>query len=124
MWLVNLLGFMLIGAIIGWFWWYKPKTLAASADGVIQILVSDGVYQPSRIRLPLNRTSTLRFVRKDASPCAGTVIFRDFDINAELPVERSMDIPITPTRPGRYDFNCPMQMYRGELIVVEEEHNP
>ncbi|MDZ7661932.1 cupredoxin domain-containing protein [Thiohalophilus sp.] len=116
-WLINLLGLALMLAIVWWFWIAKPATTQRQGD-TVDILVDDGVYTPSRIETPVNQPITLRFLRKDASPCAEQVIFSDFDISAELPVDDYKAITLTPQEKGEYDFTCQMQMYRGTLIVI------
>ena len=115
-WLVNLLGIALMLAIIWWFWLSRPATAQHSGD-TVDILVDDGVYTPARIETSVNQPITLRFLRKDPSPCAEQVIFSDFDISAELPVDDYKEVKLTPREKGEYDFTCQMQMYRGTLVV-------
>lgn len=115
---INLLGMLLIGGIVWWFWLYKPPKVDAT-EGVITITVENGVYQPSRICLPAGKAVTLRFIRKDASPCAGTVVFADYNISKELPLNQNTDIALPALAPGEYSFTCQMQMYRGELIITD-----
>ncbi len=118
MMMINVLGLLLIALIVWWFWLYKPKEVTAD-DGTMTVIVDNGIYEPSRIRLPAGHAATLRFLRKDASPCAGTVVFADFDISEELPLNKTKDIRLPPLESGEYSFSCQMQMYRGELIVSE-----
>ena len=117
--IINLAGISLIVLIIWWFWVYKPKEVVADT-GVVTITVENGIYAPSRIRLPAGQKNRLRFVRKDASPCAATVVFDDFSISEELPLDVPKDISLPPLEPGEYVFTCQMQMYRGELIVSDD----
>ena len=81
--IINLLGLLLIGLIVWWFWLYKAKEVTAD-EGVISIKVENGTYEPSRVRVEAGKPITLRFLRKDASPCAATVVFADFDISEGL----------------------------------------
>ena len=116
MMIINILGLLLIGLIVWWFWMYKPREITVS-EGAITVLVEDGTYQPSRIKLAAGQPATIRFMRKDASPCAGTVIFSDFDISEELPLNQFKSIVLPVMENGEYAFNCQMQMYRGTLLV-------
>ena len=118
MMIVNLIGLLLIVLIVWWFWIYKPKAVSGGANTMTAI-VDNGVYMPSRIQLAVGQSTTLRFLRKDASPCAATVIFADLDISEELPLNKPKDIRLPPLKSGAYAFTCQMQMYRGELIVNE-----
>lgn len=58
----------------------------------------------------------LRFLRKDTSPCAATVVFSGLDISEELPLNKPKDIRLPPLAAGKHPFICQMQMYRGELL--------
>ncbi|GGB92499.1 copper-binding protein [Marinobacterium zhoushanense] len=114
--LINLLGLLLIALIVWWFWLHKGESTQIDS-GEITINVNDGVYDPAHIRVPAGQPATLRFLRKDPSPCASVVVFSDFDISQELPLNKTKDVRLQPMQPGRYPFTCQMQMYRGELIV-------
>ncbi len=117
MMIINLLGLVLIGLIIWWFWLYKPAKSVDTRSENITIIVNDGIYQPSRIKVEAGKKTALQFLRKDASPCAATVLFPEFEISEELPldVNRTIDLPSMP--PGEYQFHCPMKMYSGTLVV-------
>ncbi|AFT67321.1 MULTISPECIES: cupredoxin domain-containing protein [Cycloclasticus] len=118
MMIINLLGLLLIALIVWWFWVYKPQAVSVDKN-TVTVVVDNGTYEPSRIRLVAGQDTTLRFLRKDASPCAATVVFADFDISEELPLNKPKDISLPPLASGEYSFTCQMQMYRGALIVNE-----
>jgi plastocyanin domain-containing protein len=114
--LVNLAGLVLIGLIVWWFWLSKPKSQRV-ASGVIEVIVDGGVYTPARIEVVAGQPVTLRFLRKDPSPCAEKVLFDDLGIAADLPIGQPVELVITPKAPGEYAFTCQMQMYRGTLVA-------
>lgn len=116
MMIVNLLGLALIVMIVWWFWLYKPAKSAKLSQN-LEIVVEDGVYTPSRINVPAEKPITLRFLRKDQSPCAATVIFPELEISEELPVGKVKNVMLPAMTPGTYNFSCQMQMYRGQLTV-------
>lgn len=115
--IVNLIGLALITLIIWWFWLYKPSKAVELGDDDITIEVNNGVYNPSRIKVAANKQITLNFFRKDASPCASSVLFPDFEISEDLPLEVMKSIVIPPMSAGEYAFHCQMKMYTGSLIV-------
>jgi len=119
MWIVNFAGVVLIAAIVWWFWIYKKNDsgIAVADNGEIVITVENGVYNPAIVKIPEGKATTVGFIRKDASPCAATVVFSGIDISADLPLEKRIDIKLPSMEPGHYNFACQMQMYRGELIV-------
>ena len=117
--IVNVSGLLLMTAIVWWFWLYRPGRAALPNAGAVEIIVENGVYTPDRILVSANEPTTLRFLRKDPSACAATVIFEELNISAELPLGEIKEIVIDPGTPGNYRFSCPMQMYRGSLEVKE-----
>ena len=114
--IVNILGILLIALIVWWFWIAKPKSQKAQTD-IVDILVDNGVYLPSSIEVPVDKKTTLRFLRKDASPCAEKVSFDELNIHADLPLDKPVNVDVKPTRTGKFSFSCQMQMYKGTLIV-------
>jgi len=118
MFIINLVGIGLILLIVWWFWLYSPKNeQQIKTNGEINIVVQDGVYQPSTIALSASTGTTLKFTRKDPSPCAATVIFPDFEISEELPLNKTIEIALPMMEKGKYVFHCQMQMYKGYLVV-------
>ena len=116
-WWVNAAGVTLIGLIIWWFWLSHPRARRVQGAEVIDVLVDNGVYTPARIEAAKGQVVTLRFLRKDASPCAEKVLFDDFNIGRELPLNQPTEVSITPDRSGEFEFTCQMKMYRGTLVV-------
>lgn len=114
--LINLLGAALLGFIVWWFWLSRPR---AQVSGVapVTVLVEDGVYTPARIEARAGQPLVLRFLRKDASPCAEKVIFDQLHLSAELPIGKPYDVRLTPPAPGEYEFTCEMRMYRGSVVA-------
>lgn len=115
---VNIAGVTLIALIVWWFWLSHPRARRAQGWEIIDVLVDNGVYTPGRIEVSRNQTVTLRFLRKDPSPCAEKVLFDDFRIGRDLPLDRPVDITLTPERSGEFEFTCQMKMYRGTLVVT------
>ena len=113
---INILGLLLIAAIVWWFWIYKTEEISVSGDE-ITIIVENGIYQPSRIKLPTGKPTTVHFLRKDTSPCSATVIIPDIGISEDLPINKTTSIKIPPLDMGEYPFHCQMQMYKGLFLV-------
>lgn len=121
--IVNLAGLLLIVFIVWWFWLSRPRSKKAVGE-VIDILVDHGVYTPARIEVPADRAVTLRFLRRDASPCAEKVVFDALGISADLPLGESREVRLPPLPPGELEFTCQMKMYRGTLVVVATRRHP
>lgn len=117
MMIINLLGLVLIALIVWWFWLYKPnKTIVQ--DNEVLIEVRDGVYSPSSIQVSASQPVTLKFMRKDQSPCAETMLIPSLEISEQLKLNEITQITLSNLSPGEHEFHCQMQMYRGVLKVI------
>ena len=114
--LVNLLGLLAIGLVVWWFWFYKPVTVSVSNSDII-IIADSGSYTLAHLTLPANKPTTLTFLRKDESPCAGVVMIPSLDINQTLPLNQAITVDLPGLAAGQYPFYCQMQMYRGMLNI-------
>lgn len=113
-------GLGLIGLELWWFLLSKPKSRKASTQGGIQeiTVTVDGGYEPSQIVVQAGQPVRLNFDRKDPSSCLEEVRFPDFRIAQDLPLNQITPLEFTPEKPGRYEFACGMNMFRG---VVEAQ---
>lgn len=117
--LVNLAGIALIVFVVRWFWLSRPKARRIDQD-VVDIVVDGGTYSPPRIEVETGKEVSLRFIRKDPSPCAEKVVFDDLGISADLSLGKPTVVVITPTEDGEIPFTCQMQMYRGSLVAKKK----
>lgn len=119
-------GIGLIGLELWWFLLSKPKSRKATTTGGVQevTVTVDGGYEPSHIVVQAGQPVRLNFYRKDPSSCLEEVRFPDFRIAQGLPVNQTTPIEFTPTQPGRYEFTCGMNMFRGTVEVVAEDGEP
>ena len=113
---INLVGFLLIGLIVWWFWLYKPEEVLLKGNNLV-ITVENGTYSPAHIKLEKGKSAVLTFLRKDASPCAEMVLFPELDISETLPLNKPVEISFSPMEEGEYDFHCQMKMYQGHVSV-------
>ena len=114
--MINIIGLTLIALIVWWFWLYRGSA-AAISDDMLTVMVENGIYQPSRIKLAAGKPHTLQFLRTDASPCAEMLLVPDLDISQALPLNKTTAIQLPALAKGEYNFHCQMQMYRGVLKV-------
>lgn len=112
-------GLGLIGLELWWFLLSKPQSRKATTQGGVQevTVTVDGGYEPSQIVVQVGQPVQLNFDRKDPSSCLEEVRFPDFRIAQTLPLNQTTAIEFTPTQPGRYEFTCGMNMFRGVVEV-------
>jgi plastocyanin domain-containing protein len=118
---VTLGGLGLIGAELWWFLLSKPKSCQASAQGGVQevTVTVDGGYEPSQIVVQAGQPVRLNFYRKDPSRCLEEVRLPDFHIAQQLGLNQTTPVEFTPEKPGKYEFACGMNMFRGFIEVQE-----
>jgi plastocyanin domain-containing protein len=118
---VTLGGLGLIGAELWWFVLSKPKSRKASTQGGVQevTVTVDGGYEPSQIVVQAGQPVRLNFYRKDPSSCLEEVRLPDFRIAQQLVLNQTTPVEFTPDKPGRYEFACGMNMFRGFIEVQE-----
>lgn len=114
---VNLAGLALMAAVIWWFWLSGTRQAVKASDGVVEILVANGVYIPDRVAVGAGIPVTIRFTREDPTPCAEVVKFDGLPVSRELPLNKSTDVSIRYDEPGEYQFTCQMGMYKGYIVV-------
>jgi len=119
-------GLGLIGLELWWFLLSKPKSRKAAARGGVQeiTVTVDGGYEPSQIVVQAGQPVRLKFDRKDPSSCLEEVKFPDFRIAQDLPLHHVTAIEFTPEKPGRYEFTCGMNMFRGIVEVQAGNQSP
>ena len=120
---VTLGGLGLIGLELWWFLFSKPKSRQATTQGGIQevTVTVDGGYEPSLIMVQAGQPVRLNFDRKDPSSCLEEVRFPDFRIAQLLTLNQITPIEFTPKKPGRYEFACGMNMFRGVVEAQEAD---
>jgi len=118
-------GLGLIGLELWWFLLSKPKSRKATTQsGIQEVTVTvDGGYEPSQIVVQAVQAVRLNFSRKDPSSCLEEVRFPEFRIAQVLPLNQTTVIEFTPTQPGRYEFTCGMNMFRGVVEVRDADEN-
>jgi plastocyanin domain-containing protein len=61
---------------------------------------------------------TLRFVRKVAESCADAVEVQGDPVRHMLPLDTPIEVKVIAPASGELAFACPMNMYRGSIVVV------
>ena len=94
-----------------------PATLA-SPGGATDVAVTDKGFEPARIQAAAGQPITLRFTRKVENTCADAVLVQGDPVRHVLPLNRAVEVKVTPPASGELAFACPMNMIRGALVVL------
>lgn len=81
------------------------------------IIVKDG-YHPSRIVLKKGVPAVLTFELQEKS-CTDVVRIADLDIQTNLTYGKGTNVEFTPNATGEFAFACPMDMFKGTLLVTQ-----
>ncbi|MFR4285768.1 cupredoxin domain-containing protein [Enterococcus italicus] len=118
--IVLIIGLTLI-AFIGWWFFGKhevhQETAIISSDGQTATIVVNGGYNPAVLNLKKDVPVNLIFNRKDASSCLEKVIFPDFGVDADLPLNQDVSILIDTSKSGEFIYSCGMNMFHGKIII-------
>jgi plastocyanin domain-containing protein len=112
--LVAISGVGIVG-LIYWFFFGK-KAEVFEAEEVVEVLVNGG-YKPENIKIKNGKTTKLIFKRTDPSTCLEEIFIPDFKIREYLPLNKKVEISLTPDKKGTYPTRCGMGMFHGKIIV-------
>jgi plastocyanin domain-containing protein len=82
-----------------------------------KVVIGNYGYDPASIRLKRGVPAKVTFLRVSESTCATEVLFADYGIRRELPLNQAVTVSFTPRKTGEFAFTCGMNMHRGKLII-------
>ena len=97
----------------------QPQPAAQSAaTGLVAVTVTEKGFEPDRIEASAGQKITLRFTRKAERTCADAVEVWGDPVKHVLPLNVPVDVKVMAPPSGELAFACPMNMYRGSIVVV------
>jgi plastocyanin domain-containing protein len=97
----------------------QPEAQSAT-PGIKAVTVTERGFEPDRIQAAAGEQLTLRFTRKAERTCADAVQIEGDPVKHVLPLNAPVDVKITAPKTGQVAFACPMNMYRGAIVVVAQ----
>ena len=82
-----------------------------------KVIIGQYGYEPAAIRLRRGVPARVTFRRVTESTCATEVVFADYGIRRDLPMNADVTVSFTPRKAGEFSFTCGMNMHRGKLYV-------
>jgi len=82
-----------------------------------RVIIGQYGYEPAAIRLKRGIPARVTFRRITESTCATEVLFADYGIRRDLPLNANVTVSFTPRKAGEFSFTCGMNMHRGKLFV-------
>lgn len=91
----------------------KEKAVSKTA-----VTVTEKGYIPARVDAAAGKPLTLVFTRTTDKGCGGTLVFPAHNIEKELPLNKAVEVTITPNAKETISFTCGMGMYKGSVIAT------
>jgi plastocyanin domain-containing protein len=95
-----------------------PQRPTSGGAPVYEVSVTEKGFEPARIEVPADREVVLRFTRKVAESCADAVVVQGDPVKHMLPQDKTVEVRLTAPKTGQVRFACPMDMYRGAIVVT------
>ncbi|WP_251716360.1 cupredoxin domain-containing protein [Lactobacillus agrestimuris] len=118
--LTIIIGLLLIGFII---WWFFGKHKEAVGNSTVvndlqnATIVVKGGYSPSTVVLKKGIPAEVNFDMQDSTACLSHVVFEQLGVNEDLTKQKITSVKIPTDKAGTYNFACGMDMFHGKVIV-------
>ncbi len=98
------------------------KETGAAKNGDVKtqsaaIAVTDKGFEPASVTLQAGVPARVTFTRKTEATCATDVVFPEFSIKKNLPLNQPVTVEFTPSKTGALTYACGMDMLRGKMVV-------
>ncbi|MEZ5305554.1 MAG: cupredoxin domain-containing protein [Pyrinomonadaceae bacterium] len=93
------------------------QTRKAARTQSAKVVIGNYGYEPASLRLKRGVPAKITFLRTTDSTCATEVVFAEYGIRRDLPLNQAVTVSFTPRKAGEFAFTCGMNMHRGKLIV-------
>ena len=92
-----------------------PMPMPPPAPQVVEIAVTSAGFVPAHVTVDAGRPVKLVVTRRTDRTCATEIVMKDFGVDRSLPLDRKVEVTVTPAKPGSYRFTCGMGMVGGVL---------
>jgi plastocyanin domain-containing protein len=96
-----------------------PAGAGAPAGRKIELMVTSKGFEPTPVKVQKGVPLTLVVTRKTDRTCAKDLVVPSEGIQVALPLDRPVEVHLTPTKTGELKYGCAMQQMVGGVLVVE-----
>ena len=97
----------------------KAPEKAEKAARTVELKVTDKGFEPTPVKVKKGEPLRLRITRTTDETCAKDLILPDYNIEKELPLNKSVDVEFTPSKTGKLKYGCSMGMMIAGVLIVE-----
>ncbi len=87
--------------------------------GTIQMTVTEGGFEPDRIKVKKGELVKLVITRKTDATCAKDLVIDEPKVHVKLPLNQAVTVTFTPSKTGELKYGCAMDKMVYGVIVVE-----
>ncbi|MHB8872649.1 MAG: cupredoxin domain-containing protein [Myxococcaceae bacterium] len=92
---------------------------AVKGAKVIELSVTEDGFEPASVKVAKGVPVKLVITRKTEATCAKQIVVKDYGINTELPLNKAVEVSLTPKAAGTIKYGCAMGMMISGVLVVE-----
>jgi len=97
----------------------KKPAEEKKAPRTVELKVTEKGFEPTPITVKKGEPLRLRITRTTDETCAKELIVPDYNIDKELPLNKPVDVELTPTKSGKVKYGCSMGMMVAGVLIVE-----
>ncbi len=95
----------------------EPSAAAKPTAQVVEISVTKAGFVPAEVTVKAGQPVKLMVTRKIEKTCAKDIVIKDYGIKQPLPLDQTVEVVFTPTKPGTTRFACAMDMIAGVVVA-------
>jgi hypothetical protein len=97
----------------------KPMETATAPGEEIHVTANEKGFSPASFQLKKGVPARITFIRTTDSTCATEILWPDYGIKQELPLNKPVIVTVTPrqTGPASSEFTCGMKMFKGTVTL-------
>lgn len=117
---VFLTGLLCSVFVFGLCWWLfnsNPDLIMQDGNTPITIVLRDGRFEPSAIKVPEGKSITLHVVREDTDHAASFISFPQLNYRYHLPMHQRVQIILPPLKHGDVIFQSEWEQPIGHIFV-------
>jgi plastocyanin domain-containing protein len=88
-------------------------------SGAIAMSVTEGGFEPDRIKVKRGQPVRLVITRKTDATCAKAIVIDEYHIHADLPLDKPVTVTFTPSKSGQLKYGCAMDKMVSGVLIVE-----
>jgi plastocyanin domain-containing protein len=87
--------------------------------GTIAMQVTEAGFVPDHLKVKKGQPVKLLITRKTDQTCAKEIVIDEYNVHAQLPLNKAVTVAFTPTKSGELKYGCGMNKMVSGVLTVE-----